>query len=194
MEFCPDYQIVVGGMRYRQNTSKNGSDSSIQYKLRDIKKGDFCFMKHILLIAFILASSIQVPAQNKKPAMQQNTINEEGAVLATVRQLGQLMVARDTASMNNILDEHYTLTHMTGYVQPKLEWFGEVQKETMKYYSAKEVDHQVTLNGIKADVTVKNMVDARIWGSRNTWRLQQQMKLEKRNGKWIILQSIASTF
>jgi hypothetical protein len=111
-----------------------------------------------------------------------------------VRQLGQLMVARDTASMNNILDEHYTLTHMTGYVQPKLEWFGEVQKETMKYYSAKEVDHQVTLNGNKADVTVKNMVDARIWGSRNTWPLQQQMKLEKRNGKWIILQSIASTF
>lgn len=83
---------------------------------------------------------------------------------------------------------------MTGYVQPKLEWFGEVQKETMKYYSAKEVDHRVKLNGNKAELTVKNMVDARIWGSRNTWRLQQQMKLEKRNGEWIILRSIASTF
>jgi len=159
-----------------------------------MKMGDFCFMKHVLLTAFILGGPIDVSAQNTEPAMQQNTINEEAAVLATVRQLAQLMIARDTVSMNNILDEHYTLTHMTGYVQPKSEWFGEVQKETMRYYSAKEVGHQVKLKGNKAEVTVKNMVDARIWGSRNTWRLQQQMKLENRNGKWIILQSIASTF
>jgi len=82
---------------------------------------------------------------------------------------------------------------MTGYVQPNLEWFGEVQEETMKYYSAKEVDHQVKLNGNKAEEIIKNMVDARICGSRNTWHLRQQMKLEKRNGKWIILQSTAST-
>ena len=190
----PKLSDCCQSMSYRQTTSKNGCDSSSQYKQREMDKEDFCFMKHILLTAFILGCSIGVPAQNRKLAMQQNTINEEGAILTTVRQLAQLMIARDTASMNNILDEHYTLTHMTGYVQPKLEWFNEVQKETMKYYSAKEVGHQVTLNGNKAEVTVKNMVDACIWGSRNTWPLQQKMTMEKRNGKWIILQSIASTF
>jgi hypothetical protein len=96
--------------------------------------------------------------------------------------------------MDNILDKHYTLTHMTGYVQPKAEWFDEVMKESMKYYSAKEVKNSVTINGNEAEVVAQNLVDARIWGSRNTWRLQQTMQLEKRSGKWIILKSVAMTF
>ncbi|WAC12348.1 nuclear transport factor 2 family protein [Dyadobacter pollutisoli] len=104
--------------------------------------------------------------------MQENTTNDQAAVLDTVRQLAQLMIARDTVAMNNILDEHYTLTHMTGYLQSKSEWFGEVQKETMKYYSAQEVNHSVKFTGNQVEVTVQNRVDARIWGSRNTWRLQ----------------------
>lgn len=104
------------------------------------------------------------------------------------------MIKRDTAEMNKILDTHYTLTHITGYVQPKAEWFNEVAKESMKYYSAKEVSIDVIVNDNKAVVTVKNLVDARIWGSRNTWRLQQKMALEKCKGKWIILTSVASIF
>ena len=156
-------------------------------------EGHLCTMKHILLIAFFLGG-VDGSAQNMKTAMEQNTMNDEAAVLATVRQLAQLMIARDTASMNTILDDHYTLTHMTGYVQPKSEWFGEVEKESMKYYSAEEVDHVVKVNGNRAEVIIKNRVDARIWGNRNTWRLQQKMKLEKRDGKWIILQSVVSTF
>ncbi len=154
---------------------------------------DLCLMKHILLTVLILGGAIGEPAQNRK-SMEQKSINEEGTVLYTVRQLAHLMIARDTVSMNNILDEHYTLTHMTGYVQSKSEWFAEVQKETMRYYSAEEVDHHVKLNGNKAKVTVRNRVDARIWGTRNTWRLQQKVELEKRGGKWIILKSVASTF
>ncbi|MCE7040411.1 nuclear transport factor 2 family protein [Dyadobacter sp. CY312] len=126
--------------------------------------------------------------------MEINTIGDEAAALATVRQLAQLMIARDIISMNLILDQHYKLTHMTGYVQSKSEWFLEVHKESMKYYSAQEVDHNVKLNGKQADVIIRNRVDARIWGSRNTWNLQQKLKLEKRHGKWIILQSVASTF
>ncbi|WP_417939747.1 nuclear transport factor 2 family protein [Flavobacterium sp. RS13.1] len=123
-----------------------------------------------------------------------NINSDEADVIATVRELAELMIARDTVTMNNILDEHYTLTHITGYVQPKVEWFREVSRESMKYYSAKEISINVKLNSNNADVVVRNLVDARIWGSRNTWRLQQKMKLEKRNGAWIILKSVASTF
>jgi hypothetical protein len=134
------------------------------------------------------------PAQQKTLIMQEDINNDEAAVMATVRQLAEFMIARDTSAMNKILDEHYTLTHMTGYVQPKAEWFNEVIKESMKYYSEKEVNYSVKINANKASVTVQNMVDARIWGSRNVWRLQQIMQLEKRNNKWIILKSVASTF
>ena len=113
---------------------------------------------------------------------------------AVVQQLAELMIARDTTAMSKILDNDFTLTHMTGYVQPKAEWLDEVAKESMKYYSAKEVKHTINVNGHTAEVMIQSMVDARIWGSRNTWRLQQKMKLEKRNDTWIILSSVASTF
>lgn len=120
--------------------------------------------------------------------------NDEQQVMDTVRQLAQLMIARDTIAIDKIVDSGYTLTHMTGFVQPKFEWFKEVIAESMKYYSAQEVNHTVIIDANRAEVTVKNLVDARIWGSRHTWRLLQKMKLEKRDGKWIILQSVASTF
>lgn len=126
--------------------------------------------------------------------MQKNIGSDTAEVYNVVQQLAKLMIARDTAAMTSILDKDFTLTHITGYVQPKAEWLNEVAKESMKYYSAQEVNHTLNINGNIADVTIRNMVDARIWGSRNTWRLQQKMRLEKRNGNWIILYSIASTF
>lgn len=139
--------------------------------------------------------SLQIFAQNKPTAIaNQMESKDKQEVLQTVRRLAELMIKRDTSEMEKILDEKYTLTHMTGYVQPKDEWFKEVLSERMKYYSAKEVSNIVHINVNKADVTMQNLVDARIWGSRNTWRLQQIIKLEKIKGKWIILSSVASTF
>lgn len=119
---------------------------------------------------------------------------DEVAILAVTRQLTQWMVERDTAAMRTITDQNFTLTHITGYVQPRSEWFSEIEKESMKYYSAKEVAHTIKVEGNKAVFMNQNLLDARIWGSRNTWRLQQTMQLEKQGGKWIILNSVAKTF
>lgn len=149
-------------------------------------------MKYLWVICCLI--SLAACTKNDSFAMQNNTEDDTSAVMAVVRQLAKLMIARDTVAMNNILDKNYTLTHMTGYVQPKAEWFEEVVRESMKYYSAKEVNHTIKVNGNTAEVITQDLVDARIWGSRHTWRLQQKMKLEKRNGNWIILNSVASTF
>jgi len=115
-------------------------------------------------------------------------------VLAIARQLTQLMIHRDTEGLDKILDPHFTLTHITGYVQSKDEWFAEIASESMKYYSYQEVKTSLVLNGSKATFIGQNLLDARIWGSRNNWRLQQTMQLENRNSKWIILKSVATTF
>ena len=120
--------------------------------------------------------------------------NEKSQILEVTRQLTQLMIDKDTTVMNNILDTHFTLTHITGYVQPKAEWYAEIETERMKYYSYKEVKTSVNIDGDKATFVGQNMLDARIWGTRNNWRLQQTMQLEKRNEKWIILKSAAAIF
>ena len=122
------------------------------------------------------------------------TDNNKAEVIEVVRQLTQLMIEKDTVAMDKILDKHFTLTHITGYVQPKDEWYAEINSERMKYYSYKEVNTSAEVNGDKARFIGQNILDARIWGSRNIWRLQQTMQLEKRNGKWVILKSVATTF
>lgn len=115
-------------------------------------------------------------------------------VLDVTRQLTQLMIDRNISEINKIVDKNFTLTHITGYVQSKEEWFSEIQTERMKYYSYKEVKTSVNINGDQAVFVGQNILDARIWEMHNNWRLQQYMQLEKRNGKWIILRSVATTF
>jgi hypothetical protein len=120
--------------------------------------------------------------------------SDQTEILKVCKQFTELMIARDTAAMCKIVDERFSLTHITGYVQSKTEWFAEIESERMKYYSYKEVKTNVKIYGDKATFVGQNILDARIWGSRNNWRLQQTITLEKRNGKWIILKSVATTF
>lgn len=149
-----------------------------------------------LLLLFLILISTEVHTQTKsKEIMEADKIAiEKSQVLAVTRQLTELMIDRDITGLNKIVDINFTLTHITGYVQSKEEWFSEIEKESMKYYSYKEVKTAVTIDGYKAIFTGQNLLDARIWGTRNNWRLQQTMNLEKRNGNWIILKSVASVF
>lgn len=123
-----------------------------------------------------------------------NIEDDKSQVLDVTRQLTQLMIDKNTIAMTKILDSYFTLTHITGYVQSKAEWFDEIESEQMKYFSFKEVKTSVKIEEDKATFVGQNLLDARIWGTRNNWRLQQTMQLEKRNGEWIILKSVATTF
>ena len=148
----------------------------------------------LLLLSLILSSTTACSQTASKTQDTMEPDNDKSAILKVTRQLTKLMIERNTKEIAKIVDKNFTLTHITGYVQPKEEWFAEIEKESMKYYSAKEVKHEIKANGNKAEFMNQNLLDARIWGSRNTWRLQQTMQLEKSNGKWIIMKSVATTF
>jgi hypothetical protein len=151
----------------------------------------------LILMTQLIPSSIARSQPNinpEKPMQNEIEDSDKMEVLKVCKQLTELMIARDTAAMAKIVDERFTLTHITGYLQSKAEWFAEVQSERMKYYAYKEVKSEVKIGDDKATFVGQNILDARIWGSRNNWRLQQKMDLEKRNGKWIILRSVATTF
>lgn len=155
-------------------------------------------MKVSILMALLLIG-FQSCAKNNQthyPIMkaEQHKNNDREDILALTRRFTQLMIDRNTAELAQMVDENFTLTHITGRVQSKADWFAEIEAESMKYFSAKEVEHSLKINGDTAEFVQKNLLDARIWGMRNTWRLQQTMTLEKRNGKWIILKSVARTF
>lgn len=153
----------------------------------------------LIIIALLLSTSLSgcaksSPSNQDTTVMEQQMTNDEAQILALTRKFTQLMIDRNTAELDKIVDKNFSLTHITGYVQLKAEWFKEIEQESMKYYAAEEVSHSVKANGDTAEFVQRNLLDARIWGSRNKWRLQQTMTLEKRNGTWVILKSMARTF
>lgn len=121
-------------------------------------------------------------------------MEDEKQIIKLTDNVTEFMIERNLDALDNILDSNFTLTHITGYVQPKAEWFNEIETESMKYYSFEALNRNVKIKGSKAEVVQRNKLDARIWGNRNVWNLQQIFHLQKRNGKWIILSSVASIF
>lgn len=123
-------------------------------------------------------------------------MTDEQEIIELYREENKAMVDKDINTLNKILAPSMELTHMTGYVQPKMEWIDQIQNEQMKYYSSdEEAIEDVQIDGNRASFIGKNRVKARIWGgSISTWPLQMKMYFAKENGKWIIVKQVANTY
>jgi hypothetical protein len=149
-------------------------------------------MKGIILLTFSILLNLNFSQSISHK--QIDMTNEENQIIAVTDSVIQYMIEKNLDGLQSILDKDFTLTHITGYVQSRKEWLSEIETEGMKYYSAKKIKHEIKINSNEAVSTFQHLLDARIWSLRNTWRLQQKMKLEKQNNQWIVINSIASTF
>ena len=68
---------------------------------------------------------------------------------------------------------------------------------TLNYYSAEHESIDVTLSpdAEHASIRGRSRVNAAVFGGdRHTWHLQQDLKAEKRDGRWLLVESRASTY
>lgn len=123
-------------------------------------------------------------------------MTDKEAIIEPYRQENQAMVDKDIVKLNEILAPSMQLQHMTGYMQPKLEWIDQIQNGEMKYFSSIEENiKEIVIEGNSASLVGQNKVMASVWGSQvATWPLQMKMEFTKSNGKWIIANQIASTY
>lgn len=121
---------------------------------------------------------------------------DEEQIIQLYRAENEAMVKKDISRLDMILGDRMTLTHMTGYVQPKLEWIDQIQNEEMQYLESKEeAIKDIRVEGNLGQLTGQNLVTAKIWGgSKNVWPLQMKMYFEKNNGRWVISKQVASTY
>ena len=120
---------------------------------------------------------------------------DEQQIIELYRAVNQAMVAKDINKLDRILADDMHLIHMTGYDQTKNQWFAQIKSEQMRYYSTKEENiKDIKIEDNKASFIGQSRVDARIYGSRHTWRLQVKIFFEKRNGKWSIVRQEASMY
>ncbi|CAJ1201316.1 hypothetical protein CPR19088_GLDEOEPO_00868 [Companilactobacillus paralimentarius] len=123
-------------------------------------------------------------------------MTDQEAIIQLYREENEAMVAKDLSKLNQILAPTMKLTHMTGYVQPKLEWIDQIQNDEMQYLSSKEENiKDIEIYDNQASLIGQNQVQAKIWGGGvNTWPLQMKMCFAKQNGNWIITNQVASTY
>ncbi|GAA2495472.1 nuclear transport factor 2 family protein [Terrabacter carboxydivorans] len=103
------------------------------------------------------------------------------------------MVAGDAPALAEQLTENFTLTHMTGYEQPRRDWLTQVPSGEMAYHRITDV--AVTVGGDATDpvLTARTRTDATIWGGRGTWPLQLEIHFTHDTGQWLSAYTIAST-
>ncbi len=121
-------------------------------------------------------------------------ITPEEQVYLVYKSLYEAMINKDVDCIDRLMMDGSVLVHMTGVRQPKREWLRAIEDESMKYYSTKEENIEIILKEKKAKLVAQNKVDARIYGSRNTWPLELTMSMVKFEKVWKISHIEASTY
>jgi len=107
----------------------------------------------------------------------------------------QIMVEKDTVTLDEQHADEFVLTHMTGMRQPKQEYIRGIANGTLNYYEATHEQIDIRIDGNRATLTGRSRVSAAVFGGgRHTWRLQLTFHLVKRDGRWLFTDSKASTY
>ena len=124
-------------------------------------------------------------------------MTDEGTCAQLYRDLCNASMRKDADGMATVLADDYALVHMTGMRQSKRAYIAAVCDGTLNYYSTEHesIDVHVALDRRSATIRGRSRVNAAVFGGgRHTWRLQQDLKAEKRDGRWLLVESRASTY
>ena len=124
-------------------------------------------------------------------------MTDEETCAQLYRDLCDASVHKDADRIAAVLADDYALVHMTGMRQPKRAYIAAVLDGTLNYYSTEHdsVDVAISPDGVHASIRGRSRVSAAVFGGgRHTWRLQQDLKAEKRGGEWLLAESRASTY
>lgn len=126
--------------------------------------------------------------------MSQMAGDVEAAVLANYVSQREAMVAADATALGQLLSDDFTLTHMTGYTQPRAEWLRDVATGEMTYHSMKDVAVTVRTDHGDPVLTARTRTVATIWGGHGTWPLRLEIHFALESGKWLASHTVASTW
>ncbi len=122
-----------------------------------------------------------------------NHTAHEGVVDA-YRAYLRAMIDGDINALEDPLDEGSTLTHITGYVQPKTEWLAQMRAGQFDYHTARENDLSIDVDDDPARLVGRIITDATEYWTRANWRLPLTMDYARPNGSWTALRAVATTW
>lgn len=114
------------------------------------------------------------------------------AVQAAFAAFLQAMQEGDANRLHRLVVAGFTLTHITGYVQPGREWLAQMRKGQFVYHRITVQALSVEVTGDAATLEAQTLTDARVYGSRNEWPLLLTLDYTLRDGTWIAGRAVAS--
>ncbi len=117
-----------------------------------------------------------------------NLNDDQEDVLERFIEFQYAMIEKDLEKLNELLDDSYTLTHMSGKTQTKTEYIGEIMDETLNYYESIINNPIITITENKALLKADVTLDAKVYGMKGKWTLHSEQTMEKINGKWYLSQ------
>ena len=119
---------------------------------------------------------------------------DRSEILENYRAQLRAMVGGDTEALGDLLTEDFSLTHMTGYFQPRQEWLAQMRAGQFQYHDAQEKNVSLQIDGDTARLVGRIVTDATVYGSRATWPLQLTMDFIRADGRWLAARSEATTW
>lgn len=120
---------------------------------------------------------------------------EQDLIKRTIRKENQAMLNNDQAILKEVIAPDAVMEHITGAKQTRDEWLRQISLGRMKYYSSREDGLTVVMkNTNHATVDLRAVLDARVYGFRNKWRLESISKLIKKDNHWQIVASTAKMY
>jgi hypothetical protein len=111
----------------------------------------------------------------------------EAAILEVLDGYHHAMVEADTGKLAALVDHRFSLVHITGYVQPRDEWFEVIRTGQFDYHRIDIDGVVVRLDADVANVTGSGTFNATINGMHAPWRLWFTLVLAPENGQWRIM-------
>ncbi|MEU6351724.1 nuclear transport factor 2 family protein [Streptomyces sp. NPDC047072] len=115
-------------------------------------------------------------------------------VIRAFRAYLQAMTDGDTGTLDDLLDSGFTLTHITGYVQPKVEWFAQMRAGQFVYHAIRENDVTVETEGDAARLVGRVVADATVYGTHADWRLRLTIDYAWQGDAWTAHRAVATTW
>lgn len=97
------------------------------------------------------------------------------------------MVEADIDKLTTLVDGRFSLVHITGYVQPRDEWFEVIRTGQFDYHRIDIDEVVVRLDADVANVTGSGTFNATINGMHAPWRVRFTLVLALENGQWRIM-------
>lgn len=100
----------------------------------------------------------------------------------------------DTKALDELLDDGFTLTHMTGHVQPKAEWLAQMRQGRFVYHAIDEKKTTLDIDGDTARLVARTVTDATVYGTRADWRLQLATDYARKDDTWATVRTVATAW